>query len=143
MGQKIHIAHLVNPVRSPQDPGLAHTQALTFESMRAAAAQAEHVARVDLFTAQYPEDHEIIPAYFSRTPDLDRSVADVHTFSVHRRLPLLADLLERLQAATTARYLVYTNVDIILHPSFYEVVAARLGAGLDALIINRRRIASH
>lgn len=111
--------------------------------MRRAAAQAEHVARVDLLTAQFAEDHEIIPGFFQRTPDLERSVADVHPFSVRRQLPLLADLLERLYAATSARYLVYTNVDIILHPSFYEVVAGRLASGLDALIINRRRIASH
>src|SRR5512145_470757 len=143
MADRVHIAHLVNPVRSPQDPVLAQTQALTFESMRMAAAQAERVARVDLLTAQYPEDHEIIPAFFERTPDLDRSVADVHPFSVTRRLPILADLLERLYSASSARYLVYTNLDIILHPSFYEEVARRVATGLDALIINRRRIPPH
>jgi len=143
MADRIHIAHLVNPVRSPQAPELAETQALTFESMRRAAAQAEHVARIDLLTAQYPEDHEIIPAFFTRTPDLERCVADVHHFSVHRKLPLLADLLERLYRGSSARYLVYTNLDIILHPAFYETVASRLGAGLDALIINRRRVPAH
>ena len=143
MADRVHIAHLINPVRSPQEAALAETQALTFESMRQAAAQARRVARVDLLTAQYAEDHEIIPAFFTRTPDLDRSVADVHRFSVQRKLPLLGDLLQRLYASSSARYLVYTNLDIILHPSFYEEVAGRIGAGLDALIINRRRIPPH
>jgi hypothetical protein len=143
MVRKVHLAHLINPVRSPIDPALASAQRLTFESMRRAAEQAAAVARIDLLTSQYPEDHGIIPSYFTRTPDLERSVADVQDFSVRRRLPLLADLLDRLYAASDAPYLVYTNVDIILHPSFYEAVVHRIRAGLDAFIINRRRIPDH
>jgi hypothetical protein len=125
------------------DADLAHTQPLTFESMRRAAEQASSVARIDLLTAQYPEDHEIIPPFFTRAPDLDRSVADVHRFSIPRKLPLLADLLDRLYEASSAPYLIYTNVDIILHPSFYQEVVDRIKSGLDALIINRRRVPAH
>jgi hypothetical protein len=138
----VHIAHLINPVRFPVDPALAQTQGLTFESMRLAAAQAAP-ARVELLTTQYPEDHEIIPASFTKTPDLERSVADLHSFTVPRKLPLLADLIDRLYASSTAPYLIYTNADIILHPSFYREVASRIENGLDAFIINRRRIAGH
>jgi hypothetical protein len=143
MPQKIHIAHLINPVRSPVDADLARTQPLTFESMRRAAVQARHVARVDLLTTQYPEDHGIIPPFFTRTPDLSRSVADLHVFSKVRKLPLLGDLLERLHAFSSAHYLIYTNVDIILHPTFYQEVAKRIEGGLDAMIINRRRLPAH
>lgn len=140
---KVHIAHLVNPVRSPLDNELVYLQPLTFESMRCAAEKAQRVARVDLLTAQYPEDHQIIPPFFRRTPDLDRCVADLHSFSRYKKLPLIGDLVQRLYTGSNAPYLIYTNVDIILHPRFYEEVAARIRGGLDAFIINRRRLPKH
>ena len=143
MDNRLHIAHLVNPVRSPIDSDLTYAQPLTFESMRRAAEQAREVARVDLLSAQYPEDHEIIPGYFTRTPDLDRSVADLHPFTVYRKLPLIADLVKHLYCGSSAPWLIYTNVDIIVHPTFYQVVAAHIQSGLDALIINRRRVPNH
>jgi hypothetical protein len=111
--------------------------------MRRASEQARDVARIELLTTQYPEDHDIIPPYFIRTPDLDRCVADLHSFSIYRKLPLIADLLERLYSGSEASWLIYTNVDIILHPTFYQQVASRIASGLDAFIINRRRVPGH
>lgn len=143
MDHRLHIAHLVNPVCSPIDRDLAHAQPLTFESMRRSAEEAKDVARIDLLTAQYSEDHKIIPPYFTRTPDLDRCVADLHPFTVYRKLPLIADLVQRLYFGSGAPYLIYTNVDIILHPNFYREVVVRIRSGLDAFIINRRRVPSH
>ncbi len=143
MNDRLHIAHLVNPVRSPVEAELTYAQPLTFESMRRAAEQAEDVARIDLLTAQFPEDHEVIPPFFTRTPDLDRCVADLYPFTVYRKLPLIADLVERLYSGSSAPYLIYTNVDIILHPNFYQEVAARIRSGLDAFMINRRRVPDH
>ena len=101
------------------------------------------MARIDLLTAQYPEDRVIIPPLFTQTNDLERSVADLGSFSVNRKLPLIGDLIERLYTGSTAPYLIYTNVDIILHPSFYQEVATRIRTGLDAFIINRRRVPGH
>ncbi len=143
MPERLHIAHLVNPVRSPVDGDLTYAQPLTFESMRHAAEQARDVARIELLTTQYPEDHGIIPPYFARTSDLERCVADLHPFTVYRKLPLVADLVERLYSGSEAPWLIYTNVDIILHPTFYQKVVARIGSGLDAFIINRRRVPGH
>jgi hypothetical protein len=143
MDDRLHIAHLVNPIHSPLDSDLTYAQPLTFESMRGAAEQAQDVARIDLLTAQYQEDHTLIPPYFRCTPDLDRCVADVHHFTVYRKLPLIADLVQRLYSGSSAPYLIYTNVDIIIHPTFYQQVAARIRSGLDAFIINRRRIPNH
>jgi hypothetical protein len=143
MDERIHIAHLVNPVRFPVAGELTDTQPLTFESMRRAAERAAREVRVELLTTQYPEDHAIIPEFFRRTPDLTRSVADVHPFTVKRKLPLACDLLERLYNASEASYLIYTNVDIILHPSFYLEAARRIRTGLDAFMINRRRVPAH
>ena len=143
MGDKVHIAHLINPVRSPLDGDFADIQPLTFESMRRAAEQADAAARIDLLTTQYPEDRGIVPAYFTKTPDLERSAADMGHFTVRRKLPLLCDLVDRLYRSSDADYLIYTNVDIILHPSFYEEVVRRIDSGLDAFIINRRRVPAH
>lgn len=143
MVEQVHIAHLINPARFPAESDLAVTQPLTFESMRIAAAEAGHDVRVDLLSAQFPEDHAIIPPFFTTTRDLTRSAADLNAFAIRRKLPLLCDLVERLYSGSTAPYLVYTNVDIILHPTFYKEVAARIRTGLDAFIINRRRVSGH
>jgi hypothetical protein len=140
MEEEIHLAHLVNPVRFPVERDLAVAQPLTFESMRIAAAEAGPDVQVDLLSTQFPEDHEIIPPFFTKTPDLTRSAADCGSFTTLRKLPLLCDLLDRLYSGSTAPYLVYTNVDIILHPEFYREVAARIRTGLDAFMINRRRV---
>ncbi len=143
MATKVHIAHLVNPVRRPLEADVASCQPLTFESMRRAAERAASVATVELLTAQYPEDHPVIPAGFRPTPDLTRSAADLGDFTVQRKLPLLCDLVQRLHAGSSATWLVYTNVDIILHPDFYLEVVRRIERGLDAFIINRRRVPAH
>lgn len=143
MSEILHIAHLVNPVGRPADDDLAATQFITYESMRRAAAAAAGVARVDLLTTQYPEDASVVPPDFRRTPDLERSVADVHAFRRPRKLPLLCDLVGRLYSHSDAEFLIYTNLDIILHPTFYLEVARRIRSGLDAFIINRRRVPGH
>jgi hypothetical protein len=143
MSEPAHIAHLINPVHSPLESALAETQHLTFESMRLAAAHAMPDVRVDLLSAQFPEDHQIIPKFFIRTPDLNRSVADLRRSAGGAKLPLLCDLIERLYHCSDAPYLIYTNLDIILHPTFYQEVAARIRSGLDAFIINRRRVPGH
>ena len=143
MANKVRIAHLVNPVRNPPDEQLGQIQVLTFESMRRAAEQASAVADVELLTTQYPEDRPGIPPYFRITPDLDRSAGDIAGCRVYRKLPLLYDLVDRLYSGSTADYLIYTNVDIIVHPDFYVRVAERIASGLDAFIINRRRVPGH
>jgi hypothetical protein len=98
---------------------------------------------VDLVTAQFPEDHDIIPNYFIQTPDLEQSAADFGEFSRPKKLPLLRDLLHRLYHASDAPYLIYTNVDIALQPHFYVEVEKRIRGGLDAFMVNRRRIPGH
>ena len=112
--------------------------------MRRARAIAEAQGiKIDLLTAQFAEDREIIPDYFRQTPDLERSAADFGTFTRVRKLPLLRDLIARLYEASDAPYLLYTNVDIALQPQFYLEVAQRIRSGLDAFIVNRRRISGH
>jgi hypothetical protein len=117
-------------------------QPITFATVKKAKAFAEGQVEVELFTAQYAEDHGLIPGYFTKTPDLQRSVNDAASFQRPRKLPLLKDILERLYNATDAEYLVYTNVDIALMPFFYTAVADMIKQGHDAFAINRRRVSS-
>ena len=144
MTDKIHLAHLVNPVKSPVYAELSYVQPITFETMRIAreVAQSQGI-KVELLSTQFAEDHSIIPEYVRKTPDLERSAADFGNFSKPKKLPLLCDLIARLYDGSEAPFLIFTNVDIALQPNFYVEVAKRIRSGLDAFIINRRRISGH
>lgn len=139
----IHLGHLINPVRQAEAAELSYAQPITFESMRRSRQLAQSRVKVDLLTTQFPEDHAIIPDYFLKTKDLERSVLDVGIFRKRKKLPLLKDLLDRLYHNTEANYLIYTNVDIAVQTDFYLEVLKRIQSGLDAFIINRRRIPAH
>jgi hypothetical protein len=134
------IAHIVNPVRVDPSSDLWVAQPVTFASMRRAAAEVEGTLDVSLFSTQYPEDHSVIPDFVEKTSDLDRSVLDFRSFAKQRKLPLLQDVLGRLYEASNADYFVYTNVDIALMPSFYQVVDRLIDQGLDAFSVTRRTI---
>lgn len=136
------IAHIINPVKVGTASDLYHAQPITFETMRQAKTFAEGVVKVELYTTQYAEDHEIIPDFFKKTPDLKRSVLEVGTFDKKRKLPLIKDILDQLYAASQADYFVYTNVDIAVMPQFYVALHAFIEQGHDAFIINRRRVSA-
>jgi hypothetical protein len=137
------IAHIVNPVLVPQESRLHLAQQVAFESMALARNFAQDQVFVDFFSAQYPEDHQIVPDDFQRTPDLDRSVLDLGEFKKPRKLPVMRDILDRLYHASEADYFIYTNVDIGLIPGFYLVVDQFIESGYDAFTINRRTISDH
>ena len=134
------LAHIINPVNLGPPSDLAVAQPVTFATMRAAREFAAGDVQVDLFSAQYPEDHCMVPDGFLVTPDLDRSVLDVAPLEPPRKLPLIADILGRLYDGSDADYMIYTNVDIALQPSFYLAVARLIESGLDAFVINKRII---
>lgn len=138
------LAHIVNPVRVGPDSDLFIAQPITFQTMRTAVLEAwKRGLAVELFSAQYPEDRDIVPDFFSRTPDLERSILDFRSFAKNRKLPLIKDILDRLFQASTADYFIFTNVDIALQPFFYLAVASFIQAGHDAFTINRRTIPGH
>lgn len=134
------IAHIINPFSDESESDLFTAQPITFESMRNAKQQAVESVKVDLYSAQYSEDKHMIPSYFIKTPDLERSVLDRENFQHKMKLPLLIDILDRVYHASDAEYLIYTNVDIGLYPNFYVKVNEIIGQGYDAFIINRRRL---
>lgn len=136
------LAHVVNPVHVAPTSDLFVAQPVTFASMRAARAFAREETEVTLYAVAYAEDAPAMPAEFVHLPWLTRSVQDVGRFPSPRRLPLLVDILDALAAATTADYLIYTNVDIALQPHFYRAVVRLIAAGHDAFVINRRTISA-
>lgn len=134
------LAHIINPVVVGEKSDLFVAQPITFASMRIAKQFAKGTVEVDVYTAQYAEDHAVIADWYQRTPDLNRSVLDFGNFQVPRKLPLIGDIIGRLQQASDAEYFIYTNVDIALMPSFYVTVNAIIDAGIDAFVINRRTL---
>lgn len=134
------LAHIVNPFTAASPPQ-ALAQDVTLESMRVARDHAG-LAEVDLLTAQFAEDRSIIPDGFVATVDLDRSVLDCGNFASRRRLPILADILYRLFEASDAEYLIYTNIDIGVVPSFYDAVCRLIDRGFDAFSITRRTLST-
>lgn len=108
-----------------------------------AREQASEVLEVELWSAQYPEDREVVHPDFRMTRDLDRSVLDMGTFEKQMKLPLIGDIMDRLYESSDADYLIYTNVDIGVYPDFYRRIHQYIEEGLDAFIINRRRLPEH
>lgn len=140
--RRITLAHIVNPALVPPSSDLSVAQPITFATMSAAQTFATGHAEVELYSAQFPEDHAAVPPGFIKTPDLTRSVLDLRRFKLERRLPLLRDILDRLSDSTDAEYLIYTNADIALQAHFYVTVGAILRQGFDACVINRRTIST-
>jgi hypothetical protein len=136
----LKIAHIINPVKVKKSSDLYMAQPTTFETMKIAKMFANTKLEVDLFTAQYEEDLQIIPDFFFKTPNLDRSILDLKDFRKKRKLPFIKDILDRLYYYSTAEYLIYTNADIALMPQFYLSVGGIIEQGYDAFVINRRSI---
>ena len=138
----LKIAHIINPVNVNVASDLSFAQPITFETMRIAGEFAKNDVTVQMLTVQYPEDHEIIPAFFRKLPDLKRSVLDIQTFKIKKKYPLINDILLSLYEGTDCDYLIYTNSDIAIMPQFYLAVKGFIALGLDGFIINRRRVSS-
>ena len=136
----LRIAHIINPFNADPSSDLYTAQPITFASMVAAKESAENSVEVSLFTAQFLEDRDCVPSTFKLTQDLERSVMDQDNFQKKLKLPLIADILGRLYESSNADYFIYTNVDIGLYPDFYMKIKSFIDSGLDAFIINRRRL---
>lgn len=137
----LKVAHIINPVKVGSSSDLHISQPITFESLRIAKDFSKREVDVDLITAQFPEDHEIIPDYFHKTEDLYRSILDVSDFEVQRKLPLIVDIINCAYRMTDVNdYIIYSNVDIAVQPHFYSFVKKQIELGHDALVINRRTI---
>ena len=140
----INFVHVVNPY------GVAHSipeQQVAFASMRQARAcyecrsGADTGGTVTFVAAAFEEDQAFASAEFGEVTLLHRSALDLAKFEVPRKLPLLFDVVAAGRAlAQPGDFVVYTNSDICLAPSFYAAVAVLLRSGFDAMTINRRTV---
>lgn len=131
--------HLINPVKLPPDNDFYKAQQITFKAIEDAWNLRGGLS-VELRTAQFKEDGDVTPSIFSPTPDLNRSVLDDRAFTLKRKLPFLADILDRILKYSSAEYAVFTNVDIIPSSDFYLSINELINSGNIAFTINRRTI---
>ncbi len=136
------IAHIINPFKAPADSPFVKAQEVTLESMRVAKGFAAGKVEVELIATTFPEDAAVVPADFKGCNQLTDSVLQHGHFSRQRKLPLIREILANALGCSSAPYMVYTNMDIALMPQFYVAVDALLKQGHDALLINRRGIAT-
>ncbi len=139
----IRITHIINPVKVNESSDLYKSQSITFASILAAKKYVKGSFDVTLCTTQFQEDKEIIPPDFLMLSDLTRSVLDINLKLKNRKLPLIADILQKSNEIKEFDYLIYTNSDIALMPYFYEVVHQYVLNGHDAIVINRRRLSKN
>ena len=133
------ITHILNPIKVEHSSDLYKVQLISFRSIYVAKLFANKSENIKLCTKQYPEDHVIVPSYFLKQPDLQRSILDIFLFKYHKKLPLIADLLTIPEEAD---YYIYSNIDISLMPYFYDSIAQYIEAGYDGIAINRRTISN-
>ena len=134
------VAHIVNPVKVNENSDLFSAQPITFASILNAKKQSKNSAQISLYTTQFEEDRSIIPSEFTQLSNLERSVLDKNEKLNGKKLPLISDILSKLQEGEPCEYIIFTNMDIALMPHFYDSVFAYLEKGHDALVINRRRL---
>jgi len=136
-------AHIVNPFFASEESRQRYEQNITFETMRRSRDEKTTPGDVRLVTAQFEEDHPIIPDYFDRTPDLSRSIRDIDPERFGRKLPFIGEIWQRLIDNSDEEFLIYTNADIALMPSFYDWVTDFATAGNRAFTITRRDIVNY
>ena len=137
---KLHFAHIINTVSPADNASLERVQANTMKTMVVASESAKNKVVVDLLSAQYEDARNFLPAEIKATTDLTTSAADQKELGTNKRLPLIREILSRLEESSDATHFIYTNLDICLMPFFYESVAGYIEKGHDAMVINRRRI---
>jgi hypothetical protein len=138
---KYKLVHIINTYRTPPESLEAKVHQATFTSMQTARTFTGDKHEVNFTSVQFPEDRDIVPAVFHTAGNLDRSVLDIATFRVPRKLPLLFDIL-KLGVATAGNtgYVVFTNADINLMPQFYDCIGRIIDYGFDVIVVNRREI---
>jgi hypothetical protein len=140
----IRFVHIVNPVNVRPDSDLFTAQPITFQSIREAKRFAATTHQVELYSVQYQEDIDAVPADFIRTSNLSRSVLDIAEFRKARKLPFIQDIISLgVNAAPDGDFYIYSNADVGLMPHFYLSIARILQSGVDALAINRKTVRPH
>ena len=135
------LAHIINTYRVPPASREAQIHQATYATMKTARDFTGDKHDVEFVSVHFPEDRDGIPDFFYRAEDLQRSVLDLNTFTIPRKLPLVFDILHHgIEAIQDAEYVVFTNTDINLMPYFYDCIINILNYGFDVIVVNRREI---
>ncbi|MGZ3933312.1 MAG: hypothetical protein ACXVDK_17735, partial [Bacteroidia bacterium] len=121
-------AHIINPVGHDENPDLAQAQEITFRSMVNAKRFTGTAHSVEQYATFLKNRSAALPDTITRLNDLPRSTTDIIKGST-KAYPFMNDILATLNAASSADYFIYTNLDICLMPSFYNSVALLIDAG--------------
>jgi hypothetical protein len=136
------LLHIINPVEVAQGSDLKIAQPITFESLIKAREFSKNM-NIQLVTAQYQEDLEIIPDILSKSKNLKKSVKNIGNNELTRKLPLIKDILKRAyNLSKKGDYIIYSNVDIAVMPFFYNWIEIQINLGYDAFVVNRRTISN-
>jgi len=120
--------HVLNPYK-PRRPGEDAVHGRSLESIATARKASDGVAVV----AVVEPGHKVPQSAFDDTVLLPPSSTD--------HAPKLFDVLTAAcDSSAPGEYVVFTNMDICVTPSFYHGVGTLLGLGAEALIINRRTV---
>lgn len=137
---KVSFAHIINTIAPSDNPGMYKVQELTIRTILAAKKNAPPGLDIQLMSAQFANARPHLPVEFQATSDLVTVASAYPGISTALKLPLIKEILSRLNENTTATHFVFSNLDICLMPFFYSTVENYLRQGYDAVIINRRRI---
>lgn len=136
----ITFAHIINPVKVEPDNAsyLYIAQPVTFQSMLNAQNYCKNIVDITLYTAQYPEDREIISTGFNITSNLTKSIHDYANFDdKSKKLPRLIDIIQKLYDNSEADYFIYSNADIGVQKKFYILIKRLVESGHDSICIHR------
>ena len=133
--------HIVNPFFAPPGSEEDKIQQLTIRTIGLAQAYVP-AGTIKPVAVTFPDEFVSLPEALPCLKTLQRSVLDVGSFKLPRRLPLLFDIMAcGVAAADDQDYVIFTNADICLMPHFYGSVQRILNLGFESLIVNRRTIA--
>lgn len=134
----LKILHLINPYTVRDDHAKALME-LTFESLAIALQNCPDELDIRILGVTDKREAIDLPNFIQQQPSALQTLKDIYPGQISLAFPLMQDLLN-VALSQEFDYLIYSNMDIILQPSFYRYLATQLPEH-DALVINRRRLA--
>lgn len=131
------ITHIINPFISNDINNKINN--LTCETIRVAKNNIKYSdLEVNICYTCYEEDLPLMKNEdgFKKLSLLNRSILDIKSFNIPRKLPLVFDIINKADEIDY-EYLIYSNIDIHLVPDFYNSVYEYIKCGYDVITINR------
>jgi hypothetical protein len=137
----LRLVHIINPTNVSESSDLYKAQSITIQSIDKAKSFSRFFDQIELVYTHFSEEKVQLPSHFKQLAHLNNSIHDFHEDGVGKKLPLIGEILSKVKTCQPT-YVVYTNMDIVLMPHFYDTLFGYIALGHDAVVINRRRISS-